>query len=93
LDSKVATDVVTRDIHINTLTQLPGEDALKDERLMEKYVSRGLEGVTLIFDWASHRLTIRVGYNTLIFSDTDEKLFSVFKSLVDDFSSDEEHAK
>jgi hypothetical protein len=28
-----------------------------------------------------------------MFSDTDEKLFSVFKSPIDDFSSDEEQAK
>jgi hypothetical protein len=74
------------------LTQLPGEDALKDERLIENYVSRGLEGVIPLFDWASHRVTIYVGYNTPKFLDTDEKLFSVFKSLVDDFSSDEEQA-
>jgi hypothetical protein len=92
LDSKVATSAVTRDIRINTLTQLQGEDTLKKEWLIEKYVNRGLEGMTLLFDWASHRLTICVGYNTPMFSDTDEKLFSVFKSLIDDFSSGEEQA-
>jgi hypothetical protein len=47
----------------------------------------------LLFDWASYLLTIHSGYNIPIFSDTDEKLFSVFKSLVGDFSPDEEQAK
>jgi hypothetical protein len=35
-------------------------------------------------------MTVRVGYNTPIFSETSEDLFEVFKSIVDEFSSDEE---
>jgi hypothetical protein len=46
--------------------------------------------VVLLYDWASHRLTILVGYKTPIFSETSEDLFEVFKSIVDELSSDKE---
>jgi hypothetical protein len=44
----------------------------------------------LMYDWVLYRLTVRVGNNTPIFSETSEDLFEVFKSIVDEFSSDEE---
>jgi hypothetical protein len=34
-----------------------------------------------------------VGYTTPMFSDVDDQLFAVFKSIVEDFSSDKEEGK
>jgi hypothetical protein len=36
------------------------------------------------YDWASHRLTLRVGYKTPILSETDDNIFAVFKTIVDE---------
>jgi hypothetical protein len=44
---KVMTAPVTRDIMINTLTQLPEEATVKGKDVVAKYVYRGLETVTL----------------------------------------------
>jgi hypothetical protein len=79
---------VTHDILINTLTGLPTEATMNDEDAIAKYVIIGLEGVILLYDLA-HMLTVHVGYNTPMF-DTKYNLFAVFKSIVDEFSSDED---
>jgi hypothetical protein len=88
--SKVSTAPVTHDIRINTLTVLPTEATIKKENVISRYVRRGLEGVALMYNWASHCLTVHVGYNTPIFCENSEDLFEVFKSIVDEFSSDKE---
>jgi hypothetical protein len=88
--AKVSTAPVKHDIRINNLTVLPSEATIKKENIVSWYISRGLDGVVLLYDWASHRLTVHVGYNTPIFSETSEDLFEVFKSIVAEFSSDEE---
>jgi hypothetical protein len=62
--TKIVTSPVTLDVRINTLTQLPEEAKVNDKDVVAKYVHRGLEGVTLLYDWASDRITLRVGYNT-----------------------------
>jgi hypothetical protein len=82
--TKIVTAPVTLDVRINTLTQLPEEAKVNDKDVVAKYVHRGLEGVTLLYDWASHRLTLRVGYKTIILYETDDNLFAVFKTIVDD---------
>jgi hypothetical protein len=87
--SKVSLAPVTPDIRINTLANLPIEDIVKDKDKLVRYVNRGLGGVTLLYDWAAHHLTVRVGYNTPLLSEGGTKLFAVFQSIVDDFSSDE----
>jgi hypothetical protein len=51
---KIVTAPVTIDVRINTLTQLPEESKVDD-------VHHSLEGVTLLYDWASHQLTLQVG--------------------------------
>jgi hypothetical protein len=65
--SKVATVTVTRDIRINTLTQLPSEVTIKSESVIDKFASRGLAIIIFLYDWASHRLTICVEYTTPMF--------------------------
>jgi hypothetical protein len=82
--TKIVTAPVTLDVRINTLTQLPEEAKVNDKGVIAKCVHRGLEGVTLLYDWASHRLTLRVGYKTPILSKTDDNLFAVFKTIVDE---------
>jgi hypothetical protein len=37
-----------------------------------------------LYEWASHQLTLRVGYKTAIFSETDDNLFADFKTIVDE---------
>jgi hypothetical protein len=69
--SKAATASVMRDIRINTLTQLPSEATIKSKSVIDKFVSRDLADVTFLYDWASNRLTIRVGYTTPMFLDVD----------------------
>jgi hypothetical protein len=59
--TKIITAPVTLHIRINTLTQLPEEAKVNDKDVVAKYVHRGLEGVTLLYDWSSHRLTLQVG--------------------------------
>jgi hypothetical protein len=89
--TKIVTAPVTHDIMINTLTQLPEEAKVNDKDEVAKYVHRGLEGITtLLYDWASHPLTLHVGYKTPMLSDTDDNLFAVFKTIVDEFSPEEE---
>jgi hypothetical protein len=90
---KVATAAATRDILINTLTQLLSEATIKSESVIDTFGSCGLAGVTFSYEWASHRLTIRVGYKTPMFSDVDDQLFAALNAIVDDFSSDEEERK
>jgi hypothetical protein len=68
----------------NTLHQIPEEAKVNDKDVVAKYVHRGLEGVTLLYDWASHGLTLRVGYKTSILSETDKNIFAVFKTIVDE---------
>jgi hypothetical protein len=72
------------DVRINSLSQLPEDAKVDDRDAVAKYVHRGLEGVTILYEWASHRLTLQVGYKTPILSETDENLFAVFKTLVDE---------
>jgi hypothetical protein len=79
ITSKVSTAPITHGIRINTLTVIPTEATFKKEKVISRYVSRGLEGVVLMYDWPSHRLTVRVGYNTPIFSETYEDIFEVLK--------------
>jgi hypothetical protein len=81
--TKIVTAPVTLDVRINTLTQIPEEAKVNDKDIVAKYVHRGLEGATLMYDWASHRLTLRVGYKTPILSETDDNLFAVFNTIVD----------
>jgi hypothetical protein len=71
--SKVVTSAVMRDIRINTLTQLPSEATIKSESVIDKFFSRGLAGVTLLYEWASHRLAVCAGYTTPMFSDVDDQ--------------------
>jgi hypothetical protein len=59
-NTKIVTAPVTRDIMINTPSQLPEEATVNDKDVAAKYVHRGLEGITLLYYWASHRLTLRV---------------------------------
>jgi hypothetical protein len=88
--SKVSTALFTHDIRINTLIVLPTEATIKKENVVSRYDIRDPEGVVLMYDCASRCLAVRVGYNIPIFSETSEDLFEVFKSIVDEFSSDEE---
>jgi hypothetical protein len=88
--AKVSTAPVTHDIRINTLPVLPSEAILKKGKVILRYDSRGLEGVVLMYEWASRRPTVRVGYHTPIFSETSEDLFEVYKSIVAEFSFDME---
>jgi hypothetical protein len=90
--TQVATAPVTREIIINTPTQLPEESKVMAKYVIGKHASRGLDGVTMLYDWASHRLTLRVGYKTLMLSETDDILFAVFKAIVVEFST-EDHEK
>jgi hypothetical protein len=81
--TKIVTAPVSLDFSINTLTQLPEEAKVDNKNAVAKYVHRGLEGVTQLYDWTSHR-TLRVWYKTPILSETDDNLFAVFKTIVDD---------
>jgi hypothetical protein len=91
--TKVSISPVTHDICINTLMGLPMEKEINDEYDIVKYVSRCLEAVKIIYNWASHRLKVRVGYNTPMLCDTKYNLFAVFKAIFDEFSSDEEEQR
>jgi hypothetical protein len=88
--TNIMTTPVTRDIMINTLMQLPVEAKLIDKDVIAKYASHSLEGITLLYDWASHRFTLCISYKTPILSETAENLFVVFKASVDEFSFEEE---
>jgi hypothetical protein len=55
---KIITAPVTLDVRINTLAQLPEEAKEDNKDVVAKYVHRGLEGVTLLYEWVSHRLTM-----------------------------------
>jgi hypothetical protein len=90
MDTNVVTASVTYDIRINTLMQLPEEAKVNDKDGIVKYVSHGLEGVTVLYNWASHRLNMRGGYNTPMLSETDDNLFAVVKAIVDAELSPEE---
>jgi hypothetical protein len=46
--------------------------------------------VCLLYDRASICITVKVGYITLVFSETEENMFSLFKAVIYFFSSDEE---
>jgi hypothetical protein len=61
-----------------------------DKDVIVKYVSRCLEGVKLLYEWALYRLTLRVGYKIPLLSETDNNLFAVFKAIIDEFSPKEE---
>jgi hypothetical protein len=87
--TKIVTAPVTLDIRINALTQIPEESKGNDKDVVAKYVHRSLECVPLLYDWASHRLTLLVGYNTPMLSKNDENLVAVFKKIVDEFSPEE----
>jgi hypothetical protein len=65
--SKATIAAVMRDIQINTLTQLPSEATNKRDSVIEQFASHAIEGVNFLYDWASHRLTVRVGYTTKCF--------------------------
>jgi hypothetical protein len=82
--TKIVTAPVTLDIRMNTLTQLPEEAKVDNKDAVPKYVHRALECVMLLYEWVSHRLTLRVGYKTPILSETDGNLFAVFKKIVDE---------
>jgi hypothetical protein len=56
--TKIVTAPVTLDVRINTLTRLPEEAKVDDKDAVDKYVNRGLEDVKLLYEWASHRLTL-----------------------------------
>jgi hypothetical protein len=56
--TKIVTAPATLDVTINSLTQLPEEAKMDDKDVVAKYVHRDLEGVTLLYDWASHRLIL-----------------------------------
>jgi hypothetical protein len=81
------------DIRINTLTQIPEEEKVDDKDVIAKYVHRGLEGVPLLYDWASHQLTLRVRYKTPILSETEDNLFADFKKIIDDLCPEEDGVK
>jgi hypothetical protein len=91
--TKVSTAPVMRDFRINTLTQLPAEATINEEDIIGKCTRRGLEGVILMFDWASHILMVRTSYKTPIFSSANDNLFDVFKAIIDDFSSSDEEER
>jgi hypothetical protein len=82
--TKIITAPVTLDVRINTLTQIPEEAKVEAKDVVAKYMHRGLEGVTLLYDWASHQRTLQVGYKSPILSETDYNLFAVFKTIVDE---------
>jgi hypothetical protein len=50
--TKIVTAPVTLDVRINTLTQIPEEAKVNDKDVVAKCVYRGLEGVTLLYEWA-----------------------------------------
>jgi hypothetical protein len=81
--TKIVTAHVILDVRINTLAQLPEETKVDHKDVVAKYVHRSLEGVTLLYEWAPHRLTLRVRYKTPILSETDGNFFAVFKAIVD----------
>jgi hypothetical protein len=56
--SKVSLAPVTQDIRINTLTNLPREDTLKDKDKLVRYVNRGLVGATLLYEWVVYRIAV-----------------------------------
>jgi hypothetical protein len=56
--TKIITEPLTLEVRINTLTQIPEEAKLDGKDVIAKYVHRGLEGVPLLYEWASHRLTL-----------------------------------
>jgi hypothetical protein len=82
---KIMTAPVTREIRINSITQLPEESKVNDKDVVATYLHRGLEGVALLYEWESHQITLHVGYKTLMLSETDDDLFAVFKTIVDEF--------
>jgi hypothetical protein len=89
--SNVATAPETRYDRINTLTELQAEATLIDkDTVISKLVIRGLEGMTLLYEWVVHHLTIRVGYKMPNLSDADDSFLHVFNVMVDDLSSDKE---
>jgi hypothetical protein len=90
METKVVTASVTRYIIINMLTQLSEESKVMDKDSIVKYVSWCHEGATLLYDGASHRLAVRVGYKTPMLSEKDDNLFAVFKAIVGEFSPKEE---
>jgi hypothetical protein len=83
--TNIVTEPVTRDIRNNTQTQFSKEDKVNNKDVVAKYVHHGLEGVTLLYEWASHRLALRVDYKNPILSETDDNLFAVLKTIVDEF--------
>jgi hypothetical protein len=85
---KIVTAPVTLDVRINTLTQLPEEAKVNDKDVVAKYVHRGLECVTLLYEWASHRLTLRGEYKNPILYETDDNLFAFFKTIVDELCTE-----
>jgi hypothetical protein len=90
LSSKVTCAMVTKDIRIIILSDLPTDAHIHDSKAVVNYASRGLEGVAPLYDWSLHRLTSHIGYTTYVFSDTGEQMSDVFEHIVEDFSSDEE---
>jgi hypothetical protein len=82
--TKIVTAPVALDGRINTLAQLPEEEKVNDKDVVAKHVHPDLEGVTLLYDWASHLLALRVGYKTPILSETDDNIFAFFKTVVDE---------
>jgi hypothetical protein len=88
--TKILTAPVTRDININTISQLHEDSKVMDNNVIANYFSPILEGVTLLYDWASCRLTLRLGYKTQMLSETDDNLFAVFKVIMGEFYPEEE---
>jgi hypothetical protein len=77
---------MTQYIIINTLTNLPRDNTAKDKDTLVRYANPGLVGVTLLYDWAVHHLTVRVGYNTPLLSDGGLTYFLSYSLLLIDFT-------
>jgi hypothetical protein len=88
--TNIGTAPVTLDVRINTLTQLLEEEKVDDKDGIAKYVHRDQDGVTLLYEWAARRLTLRVGYNSPILSETDDNLFAFLKKNVDELCPEAE---
>jgi hypothetical protein len=86
---KIVKAPATCDIRINTLTH-PEEAKVIDKDALAKYMHRGPEGVMLLYEWASHRINLLVGYRTPMLARNDDDLFAVLKAMVDEFSPEEE---
>jgi hypothetical protein len=86
--TKIVTAPVTLDIRINTLSKLLEEEKSDDKEVVAKYINYGLEGVTLLYEWALHHLTLRAGYKTPILSETNDNIFAVFKTIVDELCTE-----